>query len=231
MQDFFHQQYYQRKPFSNSSSNLTSSASGSTLDEFKAKRIWPSCGLRDFAGLSHPFDAGQNGVFLQKCRWFNIRHIHIQVYIYIQIHVHLYYLYYSISDFCISIVGCWFSGEYHGCLNVFLGWFGKSHQPMHLLQEQLWHSLSSPQKNANKHLPQTPFSPVKRPKRTSENLRSLWRKALKRRFNKVSNSITDFFTRTKSPISAGIHSEKPVMCGSTSAAGFTCKCKTSKLLF
>ena len=76
--------------------------------------------------------------------------------------------------------------------------------PVHLLQEQLWHSLTSlPQKTCQQKIdPQTPSNHlVKRSKKTSENLRSLWRKALKRRFNKVSNSITDFFTRTKSPIS------------------------------
>ena len=76
--------------------------------------------------------------------------------------------------------------------------------PVHLLQEQLWHSLTSlPQKTCQQKIdPQTPSNHQwKGRKKTSENLRSLWRKALKRRFNKVSNSITDFFTRTKSPIS------------------------------
>lgn len=44
----------------------------------------------------------------------------------------------------------------------------RPNQPVHLLQEQLWHSLSSPpQKMPTKIDPQTPFSPVKR----SQNIR------------------------------------------------------------
>ena len=80
----------------------------------------------------------------------------------------------------------------------------RRNQPVHLLQEQLWHSLSSPPpKNANKNRPSNTFFTSEKVPKHQENLRSLWRKS--HWSEDSTKSPTPSLTssrRTKSPISA-----------------------------